>query len=106
MKARKKIKSKSLLARNECGENALHVAAEERVAVLEKLWAFLKESQLKEYELKNKLSLAKNKYICTYTDWNQALEKNQFRRIRGTMELGQRSGTKPDELLLAPVDIG
>ena len=60
------IKSKLLLAQNEYGETALHVAAEGSVAVLEKIWAFFKEAQLNEDELMNKLLLAKDKY--TYTD--------------------------------------
>jgi len=35
------IKSKLLLARNEYGKNALHVAAEGSVEVPEKVWVFL-----------------------------------------------------------------
>jgi len=47
------IKSRLLLARNKHGETALHVAAEDSVAVLEKLWAFFKGAQLNKGELIN-----------------------------------------------------
>jgi uncharacterized protein YjfI (DUF2170 family) len=57
-----------LLACNEYGETALHVAAEGSVVVLEKLQAFFKESQLNKGELNNEWLLAKDKY--TYTDQN------------------------------------
>lgn len=74
------------LAQNRYGENALHMTAEDSVAVLEKIWAFFKEARLNKDKLKNKLLLAKDNY--GHTDWNQAAEKSQFRVIRDIMELG------------------
>jgi uncharacterized protein YjfI (DUF2170 family) len=55
------INSKLLLAQNEYGQTALHVAAEGSVSVLEKLRAFVKEVERNKDEVKNQLLLAKDK---------------------------------------------
>jgi len=60
------IKSK-LLAQNKYGQTALNVAAECSVAVMERLWVFVKIAQLNQEELQNKLLLAKDKY--GHTAW-------------------------------------
>ena len=72
------IKYNLLLARNEYGETALHMAAGGSVAVMEKM-CFFKESQLNEDKLNNELLLAKDKY--TYTDWKRAPEKSSLEEL-------------------------
>ena len=79
------IKYNLLLALNEYGEIALHVAAEGSVMVLEKVWGRgrgAKEVQLNEGELKNELLLAKDRY--EYSAWNPAAGRSSLESL-GTL---------------------
>ena len=88
-----------LLAQNEYGQTALHVAADSSVVVLEKLWAVANETQLNLDELQNKLLLAKDKY--GNTAWHRAAEGGNLQALETLWSWAKEVQIKPDELLLA-----
>jgi hypothetical protein len=65
-----------MLAQNERGETALHIAAlRNHVEILQKLWIWAKD-QMNPNDLRKKLLLAKDKY--GYTAWHRAAERGNL----------------------------
>ena len=90
------IKSKLLLAQNEYGQTALHLAAEGSVAVMEKVWAWAKEVQLNKDELNNKLLLAQDE--CGRTAWYRAAQTGSLATLEKLWSWAKEAQMKPDEL--------
>jgi ankyrin repeat protein len=89
-----------LLAQNESGKTALHIAAQRnRVEILQKLWVWAEEVQQNTNDLKKKLLLAKDKY--GYMAWHRAALRGRlevFETLRGWAKEADLSQL---ELLLA-----
>jgi hypothetical protein len=67
-----------------------------QVVILEKLWDFAKELQIKTDELRNELLLSKDKF--NQTDWQMAPGKSQFEILEKPWDFAKDLQLKPDEL--------
>jgi ankyrin repeat protein len=86
-----------LLAQNEKGHTAMHLAARmNRVKILEKLWVWTEEAEVNAKELKKKLLLAKDNQ--GYRAWDRAAQFRSLEALETLRSWGKEVELNRDEL--------
>jgi len=85
------------LSKNKYGNTAWDEAADRgQVEILEKMWKWAKEMQIKPEEIRNELLLSKNKY--GNTTWHEAAERGQFEILEKLWNWAKELQLKPEEI--------